>query len=121
MGYMSFEELPVWQDARVLTSDIYNACSVETFRNDFDLMRQIRRASTSISLNIAEGFERKSKKDFARFINQAKASAGEVRCILYLASDLKYLSKGQVEHLMNKIQSISRQLGKFQKHLLNKA
>ena len=42
--------------------------------------------------NIAEGFERKTRKDFARFLNQAKGSCGEVRSMLYAAEDLNYLA-----------------------------
>ena len=62
-------------------------------------MDQIRRASLSVILNISEGFERKTNKDFAKFINQAKASAGEIRCALYIALDLEYILKEQFDKM----------------------
>jgi four helix bundle protein len=59
---------------------------------DFLLRDQIPRAAVSVMNNIAEGFERGTRKDFARFLDQAKASAGEVRSMLYAAEDQNYLS-----------------------------
>ncbi|MDQ7959529.1 four helix bundle protein [Flavobacterium lindanitolerans] len=65
----------------------------EFFKKDIDFVRQIRRASISISSNIAEGFERNTDKEFIYFLYVAKASAGEVRSQLYLASDLNYIRR----------------------------
>lgn len=63
------------------------------FKKNFDLARQIRSASVSITSNIAEGFERSTDKEFIHFLYIAKESAGELRSQLYLAFDLGYLSK----------------------------
>lgn len=85
-----FEELSVWQNARVLSKDVYLAtrdCK------DWELKDQLRRAVVSISSNIAEGFDRGSRADFARFLYIARGSGAEVRSQLYLALDLGYLSK----------------------------
>jgi len=118
MKYKRFEDIPAWKQARQFVKEVYKICNPESFKNDFDLMRQIRRASVSIMLNIAEGFERKTNKDFARFINNSKASAGEVRCAFYIALDAGFLTETQFDFLYMEVISISKQLSKFEKYLL---
>ena len=105
-----FEELLVWQKSRDFSKDIY-----EISRNwrDFELKDQIRRATVSISSNIAEGFERGSKNDFSRFLYIAKGSSAEVRSQLYLALDLKYISNLEFEKLSDQADHIVRLLTKF--------
>lgn len=93
---IKFEELLVWQKAREFSKEIY---LVTKEWRDFELKDQIRRAVVSISSNIAEGFERGSKDDFARFMYIAKGSGAEVRSQLYLALDLGYLSKDRFVEL----------------------
>ena len=87
------------------------------FKKDFDLARQIRRASVSISSNIAEGFERNTDKEFIHFLYIAKGSAGEVRSQLYLACDLGYLSQEILDNLLTEVTEISKLLGGFIKYL----
>jgi len=84
---------------------------------DIDLRRQIRKASVSISSNIAEGFERSSDKEFIYFLNIAKASAGEVRSQLYLAYDLEYLNNNDFNELKNNSLEISKMISGFIKYL----
>jgi four helix bundle protein len=83
--FNSFEEINSWKKARVFNKRIYEITDGVIFKKDYDLVRQIRRASISISSNIAEGYERNSDKEFIYFLYIAKASAGEVRSQLYLA------------------------------------
>jgi four helix bundle protein len=118
MKYEYFEDIPLWQQARQFVKKIYTICNHVTFKKDYDLISQIRRAGVSIMLNIAEGFERKTNKDFARFINNSKASSGEVRCALYIGLDVGYLTEDQFNLLLKEITSISKQLSKFEKYLL---
>ena len=80
-------------------------------------MKQIRRASVSISSNIAEGFERNSDKEFVYFLYVAKASAGEIRSQLYLAFDLNYLGHEGFEDLREKVIEISKMIGGLIKYL----
>ena len=115
--FNSFEEINSWQKARGLNKKIYLATDSNTFKRDFDLARQIRRASVSISSNIAEGFERNTDKEFIHFLYIAKASAGEVRSQLYLALDLDYISPELFEELQNEVTEISKLLSGFIKYL----
>jgi four helix bundle protein len=91
--FNSFEEINSWQKARIFNKRIYLITENSNFKKDFDFARQIRRASLSISSNIAEGFERNTDKEFVYFLYVAKASAGEVRSQLYLAFDYRIYHK----------------------------
>lgn len=106
--FKSFEEILSWQKSRVLNKKIYLITENSNFKKDFDLVRQIRRASISISSNIAEGFERNTDKEFIYFLNVAKASAGEVRSQLYLAFDLKYITEQEYNQLLESVTEISK-------------
>ena len=115
--FSSFEEIQSWQKARAFNKEIYNVTNTEFFKKDFDLVRQIRRASISISSNIAEGFERNTDKEFAYFLSIAKASAGEVRSQLYLAFDLDYLTNEEFQYLKESITEISKLISGLIKYL----
>lgn len=114
----SFEEIIAWQKSRELNAEIYRITNEnELFTKDYGLRDQMRRASISISSNIAEGFERETTKEFIRFLYIAKASAGEFRSQLYLASDLGYISNDDFQTLNLKVNDISKLLSGFIKYL----
>lgn len=119
--FKSFEEINSWQKSRIFNKKIYLVTENPNFKKDFDFVRQIRRASLSISSNIAEGFERNTDKEFVYFLYVAKASAGEVRSQLYLAFDLEYIIKEEFEMLLNSITEISKLLSGFIKYLSQKS
>ena len=109
----SFEEIKAWEKARGFTKEIYQL----NFESDIDLKRQIRRATVSISSNIAEGFERDTDKEFRRFLFIAKGSAGEVRSQLYLAYDLEYIDEEKFNKLKEEVTKISKLISGFIKYL----
>lgn len=90
MKIEKFEDIIAWKKAGELTMNIY-----KEFKDcrDFSFRDQIQRASVSIMNNIAEGFERRTNKEFINFLYIAKGSCGEVRSVLYLALRLKYISE----------------------------
>jgi four helix bundle protein len=108
-----FEDLGVWQDARALVNDIYRASKQRAFYRDAGLREQIRRATSSTMSNIAEGFERGSRKEFIQFLNIAKGSNGEVRSQLYIALDQEHLDAAEFERLKAEAISLSRRLSRF--------
>jgi four helix bundle protein len=116
MVIVRFEDIIVWQKAKELTVLIYY-----TFRNnrDFSFKDQIQRASVSIMNNIAEGFERKGDKEFKKFLFIAKGSSGEVRSMLHLAVELKYINENQFNEMFDKAIEITRMLSGFIKKLNN--
>jgi four helix bundle protein len=102
-----FEEILAWQKSRLMTSKIY---SVFKELHDFGFKDQICRASISVMNNIAEGFERKSDKEFMQFLFISKGSCGEVRSMIYLAKDLNYIQDLEYTGLMNYSTEISKML-----------
>jgi four helix bundle protein len=112
-----FEDIEAWQDARRLVMSIYELTGEGRFAKDFGLRDQIRRAAVSAMSNIAEGFERGSDRDFARFLFMAKGSAGEVRSQLYVASDLGYVDNHAADEIGARLQTLSRRISGFIKYL----
>ncbi|GAB4463223.1 MAG: four helix bundle protein [Anaerolineae bacterium] len=114
-----FEDIQAWQRARELTKAVYVATEQGRFAKDFPLRDQIRRASLSIMLNIAEGFARRSNKEFVRFLFIAHGSTAEVQSALYVAKDLNYLSATEFDALYQHADEIARMLSGFIKYLEN--
>jgi len=109
-----FEEIIAWQKGKELAIDIY---SLFKDNKDYGFKSQIERASVSIMNNIAEGFERGSKKDFKKFLYIAKASCGEVRSMLYLGLELNYINQQDFDKFYKLSSDISRLLAGFIKTL----
>jgi len=115
-----FEDIEAWQKARELVKSIYTITSESAFTKDFGLRDQIRRAGVSIMLNIAEGFARKTDKEFAQFLVHAHGSSAEVQSALYIALDQRYISKDKFTDLYDKTGEISKMLVSLSQYLLNK-
>lgn len=112
-----FEELNVWQDARRLVGEIYSVSRARPFSYDFGLRDQIRRAAVSTMSNIAEGFERGTRKEFIQFLNIAKGSNGEVRSQLYVARDQEHVGDIQFAALSSSAVTLSKKLSAFIRYL----
>ena len=91
-------------------------CKGDLYR-DFGLRDQIRRSSVSIMANIAEGFGRRSDKEFSNFLNFAHGSIAETQSHLYIALDLDYLDKDYFETLYGVLDENSRMVMNLTKHL----
>ncbi|GAB4034459.1 four helix bundle protein [Spirosoma gilvum] len=88
-----FEDLNAWKKARQLYKLVLELTNKKPFQSDYDLSRQIRRASGSVMDNIAEGFGRGSRGEFVQFLGVAKGSVTEVKSQLYRALDSEHLSE----------------------------
>jgi four helix bundle protein len=106
----TFEDILVWQKARILVNSLY-----KSFSNckDWSFVDQIRRAGVSTMNNIAEGFERKGNKEFSNFLFIAKGSVGEVRSMLHLAKDLTYIKENEYCILSGQTIIIAKMLSAF--------
>lgn len=114
MKIEKFEDILVWQKSRELTNLIYD---IMEKNNDFGFRNQLCRATVSIMNNIAEGYERQTNKEFIQFLFIAKGSCGEVRSMLYLALDRKYLTQKEFNNSYNLSIEISKMLSGFIKSL----
>ncbi|WP_020473758.1 four helix bundle protein [Zavarzinella formosa] len=112
-----FEDMEVWQKARVLSARIHGMTMQGACSKDFAFVRQIRSAAVSIMSNIAEGFERDGNREFIQFLSIAKGSTGEVRSQLYSALDVGYSSPENFEELYLMTVEIGRMLSGLMKYL----
>jgi four helix bundle protein len=110
-GVQRFEDLIAWQKARALTASIYEVTRTGPFAADYGLARQIQRAAVSVMSNVAEGFERGRRAEFAQFLSIAKSSCGEVRSQLYVALDVGYLDQITFTVLQSRADEVTRILG----------
>ncbi len=103
-----FEDILAWKKAREFTSTIYKTTENGHFAKDHCLKDQTRRAAISIMLNIAEGFGRKTDKEFNQFLVQAHGSCAEVQAALYIALDQTYITEERFKTLYSSVDEISR-------------
>jgi len=106
----TFEDLLVWQKGMDLVTDVYGICRVDPLSRDFGLRDQLQRAAVSIPANIAEGYERGSRKEYIQFLVIAKGSAGELRCLLQVAQRLEYLDQNRSQELIARATEVSKML-----------
>jgi four helix bundle protein len=104
----AFEDLEVWKRSARLCSDLYS--ELRDSRN-WGFRDQITRAALSIPSNIAEGYERNSRKEYVQFLRIAKGSCGEVRTQLYIGRQAELLDDPFAARLIRETHEISRMLG----------
>ena len=113
----SFEEIEAWRTAKELAKIIYMLSEEGKFSRDFGLKDRIRRASVSVMSNISEGFESQTQMQFVHYLGLAKASAGEVRCQLYVSQDLGNIAEEQFTEVFAMAEKASRQIARFINYL----
>ncbi len=105
-----FEDLIVWQKGIQFVKQIYTVTNDGKLSKDFGLRDQLRHAAVSIPTNIAEGFERRSRKEYLNFLNIAKGSAGEVRSLLRVTLEIDYIDRSIYSQLYESVIELSRML-----------
>lgn len=109
-----FEELRIWIESRRLVNAVFD--QLEECRH-FSYRDQIQRASMSVMSNIAEGAERGTAADFARFLDISKGSAGEVRSLLHLGEDRGFFRSDQAADLRASHRQLGRSIAALAKSL----
>ena len=115
----NFEDLKVWQKAKILCQQIFALTQVEKFSKDFGLKDQINRSSGSIMDNIAEGFGRKGNIEFLNFLSYSNGSALECKSQLYRAFDRNYITLEKQQELFILIDEITKKITSFIVYLGN--
>jgi four helix bundle protein len=88
----NYKDLIAWQRAMELVKAVYLASETLPAKERFGLQMQMRRAAVSVPSNIAEGHGRRSRSDYVRFLDIARASPNELETQLLIAVQLRYLS-----------------------------
>ncbi|MEK6981711.1 MAG: four helix bundle protein [Candidatus Micrarchaeota archaeon] len=108
-----FKKLDIWQKSYALTLKIYKITKSFPDSKKFSLTNQLRRASSSIGANIAEGCGRASKKDFLRFLYNSYGSVKESEHFILLSKDLDYIDHNLYTNTINDIDLLSKMLNTF--------
>lgn len=103
-----FKSLLVWQKSHELTLSVYELTSDFPRSEIYGLTSQIRRSSSSIPKNIAEGCGRTSQSQMAHFLNISLGSASELRYQIILAKDLNYISNKMCKELSVSIDEVMK-------------
>lgn len=115
----SFEKLEVYKEALQLSVKVRKLISLFPMAEKYGLISQIRRASDSITANLAEGSGRSSNMDQAHFTNIAYASGLEIISHFNLAFELKYISECDFEGIRVQLDKILNQLNALYKYQIN--
>ena len=113
----NFEELDLFKLGREFVKDIYCCTSKGNFCKDYGLKDQLQRASVSVILNVAEGFDSGSSRSMIVFLRYAFRSASEAKAILYVALDLNYISPDTYKTLKEKTIRLQQMTSRFIKYL----
>ncbi len=105
-----FKKFNVWQKARVVTKEIYSISKSFPDDEKFGITSQLRRATISITNNIAEGCGRNSDKQLVQFLQYSYGSAVEVENVLILATDLHFISETNFKELNSELIQIQKML-----------
>ena len=108
-----FKDLEVWRAARVLRSEMYRVAGSLTDFEKFGLASQLRRAATSVTANIAEGFGRFGYQENIQFCRQARGSIFELRDHLTTCVDQGYLELTEAKRLDSMAQRVAQILNGY--------
>lgn len=115
----NYQNWEITQLARSMVVDVYHLLHHFPADERFALCQQLRRASTSVGANIAEGGGRETPKDIARFLSQAIGSVCEVEFLLLLAQDLGYLSDANRAPLAAKLDTLKHKIYRLRIRILS--
>ncbi|MFC1571401.1 four helix bundle protein [Candidatus Margulisiibacteriota bacterium] len=112
-----FLNFPVYKDIKEYIKNIYAISAKFPKEERFGMTNQIRRAAVSIALNLAEGSDRGSDKDFQRFINMAIGSLNETVAVIDIALDNDFVNQKNYDIILVQAEGIVKQLSGFRKSL----
>ena len=118
MKIKRFEDVDAWKEARKLVQMVYDAIRQnKNFQKDFSLVNQIQGAAVSSMSNIAEGFSRRSNKEFIQYLFISKSSAAEIQSHFYVALDQNYVTQETFEQIFEQAEKVSKLDSGFIKYL----
>ncbi len=115
-----YRDLIVWQKGIALTVEIYKIVKLLPKDETYGLSSQMRRAAVSIPSNIAEGYARKSTKEYINFLSIAQGSRAELQTQLYICEKLEYINCKQMNLAQTLVDEVGRMLTSLIKSLEDK-
>ncbi len=115
--YSSFDQLPIWNEARRLCKKVNSLLISGEGIKDFRFRDQIKGSAGSIMDNIAEGFERSGKNEFIQHLSIAKGESGETRSQLYRGMDFGYLEENGAIELIREYNELAGNIASFMDYL----
>lgn len=115
--FISFTEIPLWKEAVDFAAEVYIFCEQGKLKTDFRMKDQLRAAASSISNNIAEGFEYDNNKVFIRFLTYSKGSAGEVFNQFTILHKARMIDQDSYLYFSTKSLHLGKKIGGFIKYL----
>ena len=112
-GVYRFEDLHVWQSARLQCDRVGELRKRPQFMRDAELSAQVNAAALSVMFNISEGFLRRRDPETLQFLRYAFASNGELKSGYYAASGRDYISKDEAADLIEINESIAKMLRRW--------
>ena len=112
-----FEELEVWQLARILAGDVYKLTQHAGFSKQLYLKDQMNRSAGSVMDNIAEGYGRGSRLEFVQFLSIAAGSVEELKSQLYRSLDFQFIKQEEFEEVYSKASLVFKKINSFIKYL----
>lgn len=108
-----FEDLEIWQLARLYAGDVYKLTLEEKFSKEYKLKDQIKGSTGSVMDNIAEGFGRESRLEFINFLGISKGPVNESKSQLYRAFDYGLITQQVLEKYYQQADVIAAKIGAF--------
>jgi len=106
----NFYDLEVWKNAHKLALEIYKLTEKFPKKETYGITNQIRRSSSSVSANIAEGFGRYHYKDKIKFFYNSRGSSYETQNFLLLANGLEYITIDESNNLLSRYKQLNKSL-----------
>jgi len=108
LSRLNYKDLILWRKAMDLAVVVHQSCTAFPRSEIYGLVSQLRRAAISIPSNIAEGYARRSKKEYIYFLHVARGSMAELETQLLLAQRVGYLPESEVADLQGQIDEVVR-------------
>lgn len=112
-----FRKLNIWNDAMDLAVNVYQLTNELPSEEIYNLSHQIKKSAVSIPSNIAEGAGRNSNNEFNQFLGFATGSSYELETQVLLSERLNFLSKEEVNPIIEELHSLQKRIYNFKKFI----
>ena len=106
----SFKELEIYRRSKEMVKEVYRITEKYPEKEKYNVISQLRRSILSIPLNIAEGWGRKSKLEFKRFLKMSLGSNNELQVLIEMSKDLGYIEEKEYRDIKERIERLGKKI-----------